>query len=363
MLYFYRLLFSKCANYSKKDFSLFVLKTSRLENVNLQNTSLITIEYQLSLKYDSNSIVQNSKNATLIYQVSDYEQFNRIIRVLSKYIKELINKKVYSIQDPDRNKIYLVDTSVRFTMPIFSIANSIGISENYFRILQAIQKINLANSPSCSSSSTSSFSFNSNSTAGSSIGDQITPTNGHNHKNLTKFIKSKKKLKNERKTIEIGDTRQFSSQQASSVVNVKDLISRFSTNENKNLSPCFKSNLGRSKSEYSAYNTSILQNKNTCDVLNIEKLRRKQQVSLLESRPRSHSVLNEPYNKAEPTDDQEIELSSSQSSSLSSLSTYSKRDTVVVSDSCSMLNRNKSVSATNITEHSMNFKTNPSKLN
>lgn len=215
MLYFYRLLFSKCSNYSKKDFSLFVLKTSRLENVNLANTSLITVEYQLSLKYDPNAIVQTSKNAALIYQVNDCEVFHRILRILGKYTKEIVNKKVYSIQDPDRNKIYLIDTSIRFTMPIYSIANSFGISENYFRILQIIQKTNLSASP-CSSSSSSSFGYSPNSTAGDN-------SLNYASKNLAKLLKSKKKLKNDPKVVELPPHPPMVSHSG-----VRDLIQRFS---------------------------------------------------------------------------------------------------------------------------------------
>lgn len=94
MLFFYRLLFSKCSNYSKKDFSLFVLKTSVLDNLNFRNSSPITIEYQLSLKYDPNVSVQTSKNTALVYQINDHELFKNVTRILDKYLNPLVGKKV-----------------------------------------------------------------------------------------------------------------------------------------------------------------------------------------------------------------------------------------------------------------------------
>lgn len=257
MLYFYRLLFSKCSNYSKKNFSLFVLKTSRLDNISVNKASLITVEYQLSLKYDPNAIVQTSKNTALIYQVNDFELFNKIVRVLERYSHELITKKVFSVQDPDRNKIFLVDTSVRFTMPIFSIANSIGISENYFRILQNIQKSSRLNmtpmtttttttsSPS-SSSSTSSFSYSPNSMsvdiqASSNVTTTPASTTTSKQNNSAKSIKSKKKIKKDQKLLKESknkeELRWLSSSSTSQISqdppvlqmgSVRDLINRFS---------------------------------------------------------------------------------------------------------------------------------------
>ena len=250
MLYFYRLLFSKCSNYSKKNFSLFVLKTSRLDNTNVAKSTQITVEYQLSLKYDHNAFVQTSKNTTLIYQVNDYELFIKIVRVLEKYSHELITKKVFSVQDPDRNKIFLVDTSVRFAMPIFSIANSIGLSENYFRILQSIQKnarLNVTSSSPSSSSSSSSFSCSPNSigmdmhTSSNITTTQIVSNSAPflNKNNSAKFIKSKKKIKNDQRLLKESSREQLKRSCSSSssshptplanqIGGVRDLINRFS---------------------------------------------------------------------------------------------------------------------------------------
>lgn len=96
-------------------------------------------------------------------------------------------------------------------------------------------------------------------------------------------------------------------------------------------------------------------------MLNIEKLRRKQQACLLEAnqmlRQRSQSAMNEPYTQsstAKNVDPTTSSVSSSASSSTSSISMFIKpkatRNYIPTADSYSTLNRNKSASATNINE-------------
>ncbi len=116
MLFFYRMLFNKCANHSKKHFSLFVLKTIR---ENDSNNNICEFEYQLSLKYHDTSSVSianaNSSGSVnedhLIYKIDDRSNFEHICRLLSGYTTELIKDKVYAVQDPDGNQIYLVDST------------------------------------------------------------------------------------------------------------------------------------------------------------------------------------------------------------------------------------------------------------
>ena len=213
MLYFYRLLFSKCSNYSKQHFSLFVLKTTRLEDHQQPNSSL-NIEYQLSLKYDPTVIVETSKNSSLILQINDRQAFENIINVLAMYVIELVKYKIYSIQDPDKNKIILVDTSVRFIIPIAFIANSVGLSENFFQLKKSRQ-LGLLSS-SCSSNSSFNCSTNS---PGSlhSVDSANMPC-----KNVAKLIKSKKKLKNN------SQKSNNQKQNEEDHVAVKDLIKKFS---------------------------------------------------------------------------------------------------------------------------------------
>ena len=113
-----------------------------------------------------------------------------------------------------------------------------------------------------------------------------------------------------------------------------------------------------------ALDNSILQDQTNLEILNIEKLRRKQQACLLEAshmlRQRSQSAMNEPYSN---TNNQQANnknpafntssFSSSPNSSVSSISMFQKPNTkhhITVLDSCSTLSRNKSVSANNINE-------------
>ncbi len=136
MLFFYRLLFSKCANYSKKDFSLFVLK----KMVSIQDNS--EFEYQLSLKQhdptttcfdnNNNNSNNNASQSALVYKIDDRQQFDHICRLLAGYLIEQIKEKCYIVQDPDGNRIYLIDsnsTNISMTNALF---NSIGLSEKYF---------------------------------------------------------------------------------------------------------------------------------------------------------------------------------------------------------------------------------------
>ena len=213
MLYFYRLLFSKCCNYSKQHFCLFVLKTTRLEDQQQPNSS-VSIEYQLSLKYDPTVIVEASRNSSLILQINDRQAFENIINVLQKYVSELVKYKIYSIQDPDKNQIILVDTSVRFSIPIEFIANSVGLSENYFQLKQKRQLSSLMSN----SSSSSSFNCNSNSPGSLHSVDSANMAS----KNVAKLIKSKKRLKNNNQKLN------NQKQNEEDHVAVKDLIKKFS---------------------------------------------------------------------------------------------------------------------------------------
>ena len=108
-------------------------------------------------------------------------------------------------------------------MPIFSIANSIGISENYFKILQSFQRDKNVNSPACSSSSSTSFNYSPSSTSMDSS------NNVYNSKNVTKILKSKKKIKNEQRLNDLVITESMVPCRESSNRNVpiRDLISRF----------------------------------------------------------------------------------------------------------------------------------------
>lgn len=106
-------------------------------------------------------------------------------------------------------------------MPIFSIANSIGISENYFKILQSFQRDKIINSPPSSSSSSSSFNYSSSSTS-------MDSTNTYNSKNVTKILKSKKKVKNEIKFNDLVITeKMIPCEDSNQNVPIRDLIGRF----------------------------------------------------------------------------------------------------------------------------------------
>ena len=100
MLFFYRLLFDKCPNYSKKDFSLFILKNQKIG-------SDFNIEFQLSLKHDLNVSVEKLKNTVMVYNMSNRDTFSNVIRLLDGFVEEIVKDKVYSVYDPERNKLIL----------------------------------------------------------------------------------------------------------------------------------------------------------------------------------------------------------------------------------------------------------------
>jgi len=127
MLFFYRLLFDKCPNFSKKDFSLFVL---------VQATRESQIEFQLSLKHDSNVQIAKLANYYLVYNIADRATFENVVRLLDEFVEEVVKDRVYSVLDPDQNRIYLIDSSNK--SPMYSLGNSfshmktIGLADKYF---------------------------------------------------------------------------------------------------------------------------------------------------------------------------------------------------------------------------------------
>jgi hypothetical protein len=127
MLFFYRLLFDKCPNFSKKDFSLFIL---------VQATRESQIEFQLSLKHDSNVQIAKLNNYYLVYNIADRFTFENVVRLLAEFVEEIVKDRVYSVLDPDQNRIYLIDSSNK--SPMYSFGNSfshmktIGLADKYF---------------------------------------------------------------------------------------------------------------------------------------------------------------------------------------------------------------------------------------
>jgi hypothetical protein len=121
MIFFYRLLFDKCKNFSKKDFSVFILNQD--EN----------IEMQLSLKqHNLNRVnVENFKNTKLVYNVMSREVFENILRLLDGFVEEIVKNKVYTVLDPDRNRVILIDCSTRKKMT----ETGLGLGDVYFSSL------------------------------------------------------------------------------------------------------------------------------------------------------------------------------------------------------------------------------------
>jgi hypothetical protein len=133
MLMFYRLLFDKYPNFSKKNFSVFILTNEEEENEDESN-----IEFQFSLKYDENlkPYVLNDK-VIFIYCVKSRDLFENAISLLNGLTYEILPNKIYSIYDPDGNQIYLIDSSLnnknvlnttRFTDYLNSDNNLVGSS-------------------------------------------------------------------------------------------------------------------------------------------------------------------------------------------------------------------------------------------
>lgn len=82
MLFFYRLLFEKCPNYSKKDFSLFILSQNTHKLTPKQE---ISVEFQLSLKNDTSVNPQKVANSYLIYNIQDRMVFENVVNLLGRF--------------------------------------------------------------------------------------------------------------------------------------------------------------------------------------------------------------------------------------------------------------------------------------
>ena len=111
---FYRLLFDKYANYTKKNFSVFILtnQSKKANQDELSDDEDATVEFQLSLKFDPKlcPYVLNNK-VNLIYCVKSRDLFENVISLLHGLIKEIIPDRMYSTYDPDGNQVYLIDSS------------------------------------------------------------------------------------------------------------------------------------------------------------------------------------------------------------------------------------------------------------
>jgi hypothetical protein len=99
MLIFYRLLFDKYSNYSKRNFSVFILYQAK------------SFELQLSLKYDESIEPYKLDGVSLMHFIESSNEFNTILHLLNGLTNELIPGRLYSVFDPDGNQIYLVDHS------------------------------------------------------------------------------------------------------------------------------------------------------------------------------------------------------------------------------------------------------------
>ena len=102
---FYRLLFDKYPNYTKKHFSVFILKKNftTLDD----NDADSNVEFQLSLKYDPslNPYPLNNK-VNLIYCIKSRELFENAVSLLNGLTSEIIPNRMYSTYDPDGNQIF-----------------------------------------------------------------------------------------------------------------------------------------------------------------------------------------------------------------------------------------------------------------
>jgi hypothetical protein len=136
MLFFYRLLFSKYQNYSKKNFTLFILNQSehKIRTDDGEEES-ITIEFQLSLKNDPNIVVDvnsDSKQPTsLVYNVESRESFVHMRAIFEGFCEEIVKNKVYLVRDPDQNKIYLNLISKNNNNPSSLFVNTVGLGDKY----------------------------------------------------------------------------------------------------------------------------------------------------------------------------------------------------------------------------------------
>jgi hypothetical protein len=121
MLFFYRLLFAKYPNYSKPNFTLFVLQQNDHKFKILNEMSSLVkpqveeetmfVDFQFSLKHDPNVSVESSA-MTLVHNVYDPAIFTNLVGLFDGFIEEIVKNKVYSIFDPDQNRIFIVNKSV-----------------------------------------------------------------------------------------------------------------------------------------------------------------------------------------------------------------------------------------------------------
>lgn len=126
MLFFYRLLLVKYPNYSKKNFTMFVLLQD--EYTTSQGETML-VEFQLSLKYDPDVRVdKQSASSSLVYNMYDQTAFSNLLGLLDGFLEEIVYNKVYSVTDPDSNRIYLVNRSSP-VMPKFM--QTVGLGERY----------------------------------------------------------------------------------------------------------------------------------------------------------------------------------------------------------------------------------------
>lgn len=168
MLFFYRLLFEKCSNYSKKDFSLFVLSQQKyqLDSVDGGSSDEITIEFQISLKNDDTNTrtVEKLAHSYLVYNVDDRRTFDNIVNLLGGFIEPIVPGKFYSLLDPDGNRVYLIDRSTpfdAFTHSLFnscmsSLASSVGLANKYYSLLNSPNPTKLSQSTLTTTTTTAS---------------------------------------------------------------------------------------------------------------------------------------------------------------------------------------------------------------
>lgn len=299
MLFFYRILFNKCANYSKKDFSLFVLKKI------LSITDNTEFEYQLSLKqHDSSSIlVDDSAKSSLLYKIDDRATFEYICRLLAGYLIEQVKDRVYLVQDPDGNRIYLIDSLVDSHVSI-TLFNSIGLAEKYFTNIWAKFNSSSSSFNSVDSGNYSTLSSSSSSKGSSGQSQRLAKSIKEYQEFMRHYKKLHKLINKEQQVLE--------SEEAKIKHGVKDLIKRFSCQLDKSVS---SQNLNDSDLSYLMKQATP----NPISYLNAKNSSQSKEVNINNyMRTRSRSVMAEPFSKQ-----QHVQLSSSSSSSIISSSSLS----------------------------------------